>query len=105
MRFAEKNRVKGIVLVGAYHTDQGDETEAASGYFSRPFDWQAIKYNTDFVVQFASRDDPFLPWSEQETVARELGAELHAFENRGHFMDSSLPELSDAVWGKINTEK
>lgn len=103
MRFAERTKVRGLVVVGAYHTDQGDETEAASGYFSRPFDWGAIKENSGFIIQFASRDDPFLPWKEQETVANELESELYAYDDRGHFMSSTIPELSEAVWGKINT--
>jgi predicted alpha/beta hydrolase family esterase len=103
MRFAEKSKVKGIVLVGAYTSDQGDETEAASGYFSRPWDWEAIKSNCGFMIQFASRDDPFLPWSEQETVATMLGAELFAYSDRGHFLSSTIPELPDAVWAKINS--
>lgn len=43
----------------------------------RPWRWDAIKANTGFIVQFASRDDPFLPLSEQQAVADALGAELH----------------------------
>ena len=39
LRIAEKIKLKGLVLVSAYHTDLGDETEAASGYFNHPWDW------------------------------------------------------------------
>lgn len=60
-----------------HHSDLGDELEAGSGYFSRPWNWQAIKDNAGFIVQFGSTDDPFLPWSEQQLVADGLGAELH----------------------------
>lgn len=60
-----------------HHSDLGDELEAGSGYFSRPWDWQAIKENAGFIVQFGSTDDPFLPWSEQQLVTDGLGAELH----------------------------
>ena len=62
MRFAETRKVMGIVLVSAYTTDGGDETERTSGYFDRSWDWAAIKENAGFIVQFASEDDPFLPW-------------------------------------------
>jgi hypothetical protein len=54
----------------------GNELEAGSGYFNRPWDWQAIKSNTGFIVQFGSSDDPFLPWSAQQLVADELDADL-----------------------------
>jgi predicted alpha/beta hydrolase family esterase len=87
----------GLVLVSAYTTDQGDPLEAASGYFDRPWRWDAIRSNAGFVIQFGSTDDPFLPWAEQAEVAEGLGAELHRFEDRGHFMDASLPELLEAV--------
>lgn len=97
MRFAEQQRLAGIVLVSAYTTDQGEELEALSGYFNRPWQWDKIKENVGFVVQFGSTDDPFLPWSEQQEVSDGLGAELHKFEDRGHFMDSSLPELAEVL--------
>ena len=102
MRFAETSPVLGIVLVGAYVSDLGDDNERESGYFSRPWDWAKIRSNAGFIVQFASRDDPFLPWSEQETVAEELQSELYAYDDRGHFQDETLPELSEAVWRKID---
>ena len=62
MRYAETRRVAGIVLVSAYTTDGGDETERTSGYFGRPWDWDAMKRNAGFIIQFASKDDPYLPW-------------------------------------------
>jgi predicted alpha/beta hydrolase family esterase len=42
-------------------------------------------------------DDPFLPWAEQQEVADGLGAELFKYEDRGHFMNSSFPELLRAL--------
>ena len=37
MRFAEMRRVRGLVLVAACHTDLGLQSEAVSGYYSRPW--------------------------------------------------------------------
>ena len=65
------------MLVAAYTSDLGDATERESGYFNRPWRWDAIKANAGFIVQFASADDPFLPWREQQQVADALGADLH----------------------------
>ena len=47
--------------------DLGDSTEAESGYFSDEWRWELAKSNCGFIVLFGSTDDPFLPWSEQET--------------------------------------
>ncbi|XP_053783107.1 serine hydrolase RBBP9 isoform X3 [Desmodus rotundus] len=72
MRYAETHRVYAIVLVSAYTSDLGDENERASGYFSRPWQWEKIKANCAHIVQFGSTDDPFLPWKEQQEVADRL---------------------------------
>lgn len=101
MRFAERHEVKGLVLVSAYTTDQGDATERASGYFSRPWDWQAIKKNAGFIVQFGSRDDPFLPWEEQQEVAQALDTELHEYQDQGHFQDEEFPDLLSTLRTKL----
>lgn len=98
MRFAESQRVAGLVLVSAYTSDQGDALERRSGYFSRPWEWAKVRANVSgFILQFGSEDDPFLPWAEQQEVADRLQAELHRFEDRGHFMNSQLPELAEAL--------
>lgn len=102
MRFAEKYRVKGIVLVSACVTDLGDENEAASGYYNRPWEWDQIRANTEWRVQFGSTDDPFIPWTEQEQVSEGLKSELHKFDDKGHFMNSSFPQLIEVVKSKIN---
>ena len=105
VRFAEENKVAGLILVGAYTTDGGDATEAASGYFEDEWRWEKARENAGFIVLFGSTDDPFLPWSEQETVATSLGAELHKYEDRGHFMDSKFPELIKAVTDIVKSAK
>jgi len=95
MRYAEQSPVAGLVLVGAYPTDLDDPTERQSGYFSRP--WHHIRQNSQFIVQFGSTDDPYLPWHEQKAVADALGADLRQFYNRGHFVDDEFPELVLAI--------
>lgn len=37
MYFAEKHKLFGSVLIGAYHTDLGFEKEKLSGYFDKPW--------------------------------------------------------------------
>ncbi|KAG2501677.1 hypothetical protein HYH03_000180 [Edaphochlamys debaryana] len=97
MRFAESHPVAGLVLVGAYSSDLGDSTERASGYFSRPWQWDRIKANSGFIVQFASQDDPFLPWGEQHGVAKALSADLREYEDMGHFQDEEQPDILEVL--------
>ena len=102
VRYAEQHQVAGIVLVGAYTSDLGDSTEKESGYFDDEWRWELVKKNCGFIVLFGSTDDPFLPWSEQETVSTSLDAETHKYSDRGHFMNTTFPELVNAVKEKIS---
>lgn len=86
-------QVKGIVLVSACVTDLGNSNERASGYYGRPWQWEKIRSNVDFVAQFGSTDDPFIPWEEQEQVANGLQSKLFKYHDRGHFMNRAFPEL------------
>ena len=97
LRYAEKYKVYGIVLVSAYVSDLGDETERKSGYFNRPWEWGKMKQNCNLIIQFGSTDDPFIPWSEMQTVADALDVELHRYEEKGHFMSFQFPELVEVV--------
>jgi predicted alpha/beta hydrolase family esterase len=72
MRLAETTRLGGVVLVSACHTDLGDTNERASGYFSRPWDWAAMRGNSTFIHQFHSDDDHLIPVQEARHVAAQL---------------------------------
>ena len=73
MRYLETHKVKGAVLIGAYHTDLDNELEQKSGYFDKPWDWEAIKKNAGWIIQFASLDDPFIPIEEARFVVSDKG--------------------------------
>jgi uncharacterized protein len=89
--------IVGLVLVSAYTSHLDDETERQSGYFDRPWQWETIRNNVGFIVQFGSDDDPFLPWCEQQSVAQHLSADFKQFNNKGHFQNSTFPELVNTV--------
>ena len=83
--------------MSACYTDLGDPNEKASGYYSRPWEWEQIKKNCQWIIQFGSTDDPFISMHEQEEVARSLNSEFHQFTDRGHFCDETFPELVQAL--------
>ena len=73
MRLLEKQKLFGCVLVSACHTDLGCESERISNYYSRPWEWNLIRSNSsNFLLQYHSIDDPFIPPSEADHVARML---------------------------------
>ena len=111
MRYAEKNKILGSVLVGVCYTDLGIQSEKDSGYYDTPWDWDAIRQNQKWIVQFASTDDPFIPISEARFIRDHLHTEYHEYSDKGHFMlgtktngaapDIEFPELIDAIKAKI----
>lgn len=106
MRYAENNKILGSVLVGAYYTDLGDENEIIAGYCNRPWNWQAIKNNQKWIVQFGSSDDPAIPITEQREVHKLLDTEYYEFKDRGHFLASegqtTFPEIISIIKTKIS---
>jgi uncharacterized protein len=85
MRFAEDNKILGSVLIGAYYTDLGFEKEKLSGYFNRPWRWDAIKRNQQWIVQFASTDDPWIPIAEPRYIHEKLNTKYYEYHDKGHF--------------------
>lgn len=105
LRFAETNKIYGSVIIGATYTDLGEESERVSGYFDKPWNWESIKNNQNWIIQFASIDDPYIPITEPRYIHDKLKTEYHEFTNKGHFgWDTKLkefPELVDAIKEKV----
>jgi len=98
MRYAELNKVFGIVLVSACHTDLGDSNEKKSGYYEDPWDWEAIRKNTRCIIQFGSSDDPFIPIDEMRFVSENLGSDYMEYEDKGHFQKGTFKELKEKLY-------
>lgn len=101
MRYAEKHPIYGSVLVGCYYTHLDIESEKNSGYFDSPWDWSAISKNQNWIIQFSSTDDPWIPISESRYVHDKLSTQYHEFNTMGHFGGDydkkSFPECVEAI--------
>jgi|SRR3989344_558038 len=98
LRFAENNKILGSVLVGGYYTDLGDEGEKKSGYFDESWNWEKIKNNQKWIIQFNSQDDPWIPIAEARYINKMLNTEYHEYEKEGHFgADKYYPEFPKLV--------
>jgi predicted alpha/beta hydrolase family esterase len=102
MRYAEHNTILGSVLVGVCYTDLGDENEKQSGYYDKKWKWESIRRNQKWIIEFASKDDPFIPIKEPRFIQDMLGTEYFEYNNRGHFIDRiDFPELIEAIKNKL----
>jgi len=96
MKFAEDNKIFGSVLVSAYYTDLGLESERVSNYFHKLFDWQKIKNNQKFIIQFNSTNDHLIPISEARFVHGKLDTDYHELAE-GHFQQTNFHQLITAI--------
>ena len=105
MRYAENNKILGSVLVGACYTDLGDENEKKSGYYDKEWDWNAIKNNQKWIIQFASTDDPYIPIKEARYIHQKLNTEYFEYNDQGHFGSDKnrviFPEIVKAIKDKL----
>lgn len=103
MRYAEKYRIKGSVLIAPSASDLGDDLEKQSGYFDTPWDWEKIKANQESCALFYSETDPYIPAAEFEQIASQLNPEQFNLPNRKHFIeDETFPELLDYIIKKYS---
>lgn len=107
MRYAEQSKILGSVIVGAYYTDLGYADEKAGGYFDQPWDWDKIKQNQKFIIQFASQDDPYIPIEDARFIHQKLNTEYHEYVDQGHMSSdvnkTSFPDLVESLLEKINS--
>ena len=106
MRFAESNKIYGSVLVGTCYTDLGDEDEKKSGYYNRPWQWDKIKANQNWIIQFHANDDPYIPIEEARHVHKKLNTEYIEATDEGHYGGGGrekleFPELVKAIKQKL----
>ncbi len=102
MRFAEKNKILGSVLVSANYTDLGDEKEKISGYFDRPWHWKAIKNNQKWIVQYASIDDPYIPVDQPRHIHTQLKSQYFEYNDQKHFYPKfDFPEIFQVIKNKL----
>jgi len=88
----------GVVLVAACITDLGEESEAISGYYNRPWEWAKMKSNVQFIGHFQDRSDPFIPFEDEGMVVhKSLDTELFSPDRGDHFMTQEFPELLDYI--------
>lgn len=104
LSFLETHTCKAAILVGTYYTDLNDSLEKESGYFDKPWNWEAIKNNAEKIIIFAAENDPYIPIEEPRHIQKMLDAEYHEYSEGGHFSSDkdgnekkTFPEIVEAV--------
>lgn len=106
MRYAEENKIKGSILISPCYTDLGDEMEKQSGYYDKPWQWDKIKACQDRIALIWGDNDPYIPQSEFEFIAKKLNPTQIKIQGAKHFIErKEFPELLQyvkEVYGRAN---
>ncbi len=103
LRYLETHKLRGVIIIGVMHTDLGFEDEKDSGYYDSPWQWDKIKANAGWIVQFASTDDPYIPIAVPHLIHEQLDSEYYELSDRGHYMtdqnplNKTFPEILEVI--------
>lgn len=95
----------GVILVSACHTDLGCANETISGYYNREWLWSRIAQHAQWIVQYHSTDDPFIPIEEARHVAQNIKSEYIEHTKRGHYLSRTFPDLVEKLVEKLGHKK
>ena len=89
-----RQKVRRLVLIsGAYNDDSsGDSGSFVVG------DATGLEKSADEIHLFHSKDDPAVPFIELAKFQKDVSESTsHVFEDRGHFLDPTFPELLELL--------
>jgi predicted alpha/beta hydrolase family esterase len=86
-------RIQQLHLVAAVY-DFEDEIEQLGDFKLTKFPGKLIEQNIPEIHIYHSRDNIFVPILESEKYHVQIpGSHFHVFEDKGHFLDETFPEL------------
>jgi uncharacterized protein len=91
-----KHHIQGLLLVSGRYDDPDSIYERTS--FTLQGDVSTLTKKSDRVIFFHSTDDVVVPYESFERFRTAVpDADFLAFEGRGHFLDSTFPELVSVI--------
>lgn len=82
-----------ILIAGRY----GQHTNEDNGSFTVT-SARGLERSAHEVHLFHSEDDPVVPYDDMSKFHRDIPVSIvHSFTNRGHFIDSTFPEILDLI--------
>lgn len=101
LRYLEKEKAAGAVLVAGFAEKLGDDFKAIENFVEKPLEFASVRKNCGKIVAIFSDNDPYVPLSQVALFEKELGAATLVLHARGHFSSSEgtteLPEALSAV--------
>ncbi len=99
--FGDGEKVKAVILVAGFAKDLG--IPQIRNFVEKEFDWEKIRRGAERFIVISSDNDPFIPLSEGERMAKHLGPDCEFIVERGagHINEgagfTSYPRLLDLM--------
>jgi hypothetical protein len=78
--------------------------ERLSGYYDRPWNWEAIRAHQEYIALLYGTNDPFIPQEEFHHIGTHLAADMLPVIGGEHFgYPGAFPEVLSVIlaqWGK-----
>ena len=101
-------KVDTVILISALNNNYKENRKRANGNFSDFFDYavdiEKVKKLADKFIVVHSKDDEYLPYSQGEEIAGELGAKLLTYKNFSHFSGEENAQRNASEFVKIIKE-
>lgn len=106
LRISEQNKIYGSVLVSGLFEDLGYKEEQKTGMFSHSWDWRQIRENQNWIIQFNSDNDPYIPTEHFEKLSKHTQSEHIVLPGKRHFGDpedspEKFPEILEILKEKL----
>lgn len=98
-----KKPVPNVILVSGFLHDLGNETfdKINATFYKKDFDWKTIKNNAKNISVVHGENDPYVPISEAQYLAKKLGVKVKVIKNGKHLNKVAgfieFPELLQMV--------
>ncbi len=90
-------------LVGSVFDGEDIEVEDIGNFALQPEKLKNVVEQVKNIQLWHSSDDDCCPWKNVEKYMKYFpDAQLHKFENKGHFIDSTFPELFEQIKKEIS---
>ena len=98
LRYAEKNRIRGSILIAPSYTDLDDKLEKQSGYFNKPWKWKSIKAKQKNIALVYSDNDPYISQRQFQFIAKKIKPTIIKIPKAKHFIErETFPEVLEYI--------
>jgi len=106
LRYAMENKLGGLVIVSGFFTTLKDDLVKKTNFIPNVWNWKKIKANSPWIIQYHTKDDPYITVEEARKLSKLIDSEYYEFEGGYHlgneeFPCAAFPHLVSTILAKL----